>query len=194
MFKVGDKVRIIGGTHYKKKQPVKWGFLKSQTKTFCKIDFHDFIQSKERGDAEDEVVVKEIQVASKFLEKVPDLIVEMPTADDLVAVDKLQDMPDLIPDEEDNIEMNIVEKEAEDFDKEGMRKLDEEEEWDGDDDEPMTFEELNEENEANKAMVMNLQNKINMLQDELSGAIANAKGSGLLEENMKLKQLLKIYL
>ena len=194
MFKIGDKVRIIGGTHYKKKQPVKWGFLKSQTKTFCKIDFHDFIQSKERGDAEDEVVIKEIQVAAKFLEKVPDLIVEMPTADDLVAVDKLQDMPDLIPDEEDNIEMNIVEKEAEDFDKEGMRKLDDEEVWDGDDDKPMTFEELNEENEANKAMVMNLQNKINMLQDELSGAIANAKGSGLLEENMKLKQLLKIYL
>ena len=194
MFKVGDKVRIIGGTHYKKKQPVKWGYLKSQTKTFCKIDFHDFIQSKERGDAEDEVVIKEIQVAAKFLEKVPDLIVEMPTADDLVAVDKLQDMPDLIPDEEDNITINIVEKEADEFDKEGMRKLDEEEEWDGDDDEPMTFEELNEENEANKAMVMNLQNKINMLQDELSGAIANAKGSGLLEENMKLKQLLKIYL
>jgi hypothetical protein len=194
MFKIGDKVRIIGGTHYKKKQPVKWGYLKSQTKTFCKIDFHDFIQSKERGDAEDEVVVKEIQVASKFLEKVPDLIVEMPTADDLVAVDKLQDMPDLIPDEEDNIEMNIVEKEAEDFDKEGMRILDDEEVWDGDDDKPMTFEELNDENELNKAMVINLQNKINMLQDELSGAIANAKGSGLLEENMKLKQLLKIYL
>ena len=195
MFKVGDKVRIIGGTHYKKKQPVKWGILKSQTKTFCKIDFHDFIQSKERGDAEDEVVIKEIQVAAKFLEKVPDLIVEMPTADDLVAVDKLQDMPDLIPDEEDNITMNIVEKEADEFDKEGMRKLDDEEVWDGDgDDPPITFEELNNENEANKAMVMNLQNKINMLQDELSGAIANAKGSGLLEENMKLKQLLKIYL
>ena len=98
-----------------------------------------------------------------------------------------------VPDE-DNITINIVEKEADEFDKEGMRKLDEEEEWDGDDDEPMTFEELNEENEANKAMVMNLQNKINMLQDELSGAIANAKGSGLLEENMKLKELLKIYL
>ncbi len=204
MFKIGDKVRIIGGTHYKKKQPVKWGYLKSQTKTFCKIDFHDFIQSKERGDAEDEVVVKEIQVASKFLEKVPDLVVEMPTADDLVAVDKLQedmdgnDLPEggmtyEVPDE-DNITINIVEKEADEFDKEGMRKLDDEEVWDGHDDEPMTFEELNEENEANKAMVMNLQNKINMLQDELSGAIANAKGSGLLEENMKLKQLLKIYL
>jgi len=192
MFKAGDKVRIIGGTHYKKKQPVKWGYLKSQTKTFCKIDFHDYIQSKERGDAEDEVVVKEIQVASKFLEKVPDLIVEMPTADDLVVVDKLQEESEVV--KEDNIEMNITEKEADEFDKEGMRILDEEEVWDGDDDPPITFEDLNEENEANKAMIINLQNKINMLQDELSGAIANAKGSGLLEENMKLKQLLKIYL
>jgi hypothetical protein len=192
MFKAGDKVRIIGGTHYKKKQPVKWGYLKSQTKTFCKIDFHDYIQSKERGDAEDEVVVKEIQVASKFLEKVPDLIVEMPTADDLVVVDKLQEESEVV--KEDNIEMNITEKEADEFDKEGMRILDEEEVWDGDDDPPITFEDLNEENEANKAIIINLQNKINMLQDELSGAIANAKGSGLLEENMKLKQLLKIYL
>jgi len=193
MFKIGDKVRITGGTHFKKKQPVKWGILKSQTKTFCKIDFHDYIQSKERGDAEDEVVVKEIQVASKFLEKVPDLVVEMPTADDLVVVDKLQeeehDFADL-----DNVEMNITEKEANEFDKEGMRILDDEEVWDGGDDPPITFEDLNEENEANKAMVINLQNKINMLQDELSGAIANAKGSGLLEENMKLKELLKIYL
>lgn len=193
MFKAGDKVRIIGGTHYKKKQPVKWGYLKSQTKTFCKIDFHDYIQSKERGDAEDEVVIKEIQVASKFLEKVPDLVVEMPTADDLVVVDKLQEESEVV--KEDNIEMNITEKEADEFDKEGMRILDDEEVWDGDDDDPpITFEELNEENEANKAMIINLQNKINMLQDELSGAIANAKGSGLLEENMKLKQLLKIYL
>ena len=42
MFKIGDKVRIIGGTHFKKKQPIKWGYVKSQTKTFCKIDYHNF--------------------------------------------------------------------------------------------------------------------------------------------------------
>ena len=192
MYKIGDKVRITGGTHFKKKQPVKWGYVKSQTKTFCKIDFHDYVQSKERGDVEDEVVIKEIQVASKFLEKVPDLIVEMPTADDLVVVDKLKEESEVS--EEDNIEMNITEKEADEYDKEGMKILDEEEVWEGDDDPPITFEELNEENEHNKAMVINLQNKINLLQDELSGAIANMKGSGLLEENMKLKQLLKMYL
>ena len=43
MYKIGDKVRITGGTHFKKKQPVKWGYVKSQTKTFCKIDFHDYV-------------------------------------------------------------------------------------------------------------------------------------------------------
>ena len=207
MFKIGDKVRIIGGTHFKKKQPIKWGYVKSQTKTFCKIDYHNFIWSKERGDAEDEVIIQELQVASKFLEKVPDLVVEMPTADDLVVVDKLQedmdgnDLPEggmtyEVPDE-DNITINIVEKEADEFDKEGMRKLDEEEEWDGDDDEPMTFEELDEENELHKKMIINLQSQVNMLKDELSGAIANAKGyggDGLLDENMKLKALLKMYL
>ena len=197
MFKIGDKVRIIGGTHFKKKQPIKWGYVKSRTKTFCKIDYHHFIESKERGDAEDEVIIQELQVAAKFLEKVPEIVVEMPTADQLVVVDKLKDMPDLIEGEEENIKINITEKEADDFDKEGMRKLEDEEVWDGEDDEPMTFEELNNENEANKCLVLNLQNQVNMLRDELSGAIANMRGSGgdgLLEENMKLKALLKMYL
>ena len=201
-FSIGDKVKIIGGTHHKKKGPQKWGYVKSQTKTYCKIDYHHFIESKERGDAEDEVIIKELQVAAKFLEKVPDLIVEMPTADDLVVVDKLKDMPDLIEGDkevavDDNIEINITEKEAEDFDKEGMRILEEEDVWGGDDDEPMTFEELNNENEDNKAMVLNLQNQVKLLQDELSKVIANMRGSGgdgLLEENMQLKILLKMYL
>ena len=196
-FSIGDKVKIIGGTHYKKKQPQKWGYVRSQTKTFCKIDYHHFIESKERGDAEDEVIIQELQVAAKFLEKVPEIVVEMPTADQLVVVDKLKDMPDLIEGEEENIKINITEKEADDFDKEGMRKLEDEEVWDGEDDEPMTFEELNNENEANKCLVLNLQNQVNMLRDELSGAIANMRGSGgdgLLEENMKLKALLKMYL
>ena len=46
-------------------------------------------------------------------------------------------------------------------------------------------------------MFINLQSQVNMLKDELSGAIANAKGyggDGLLDENMKLKALLKMYL
>ena len=144
-------------------------------------------------------MIKELQVASKFLEKVPDLIVEMPTADDLVVVDNIKDVPDIIEGnkEDDNIKINITEKEADEFDKEGMKKLEDEEVWDGDDDDPpMTFEELNQENDANKCLVLNLQNQVNMLKEELSMAIANMRGSGdgLLEENMQLKILLKMYL
>ena len=107
-------------------------------------------------------------------------------------------MPDLIEGDsevvDDNIKINITEKEANDFDKEGMRILEEEDVWGGEDDEPMTFQELNNENENNKCLVINLQNQVNMLKDELSGAIANMKGDGLLEENMQLKILLKMYL
>ena len=190
-MEIGDKVRIIGGTHHKKKEPVKWGILKSKTKTFCRIDFHDYIQSKERGDAVDEVVVKEIQVASKFLEKVPELIVEMPTKEDLQPVLNLP--------QEDNIDVVIndvdpIQEESNKFNADGFKILEDEEVWDSNEDTPMSFEELNKENDYHKALIVNLENQVNMLKDELSGAIANMKSDTLLSENLKLKSLLKMYL
>jgi hypothetical protein len=195
-MEIGDKVKIIGGTHFRKKGAVRWGILKSKTKTFCRIDLHDYLQSKERGDPIDEVVVKEIQVASKFLEKVEELIITMPTENDLKIVNILPK-----EDEVSDVEMKIedpVKEDASEFDELGLKKaLDEEDEelWDGDgDDKPLSFQELDKLEKKGRELIARLQVEVATLQDELSGGIANMKCSHLTElqdENKKLRELLK---
>jgi hypothetical protein len=194
---IGDKVRIIGGTHFKKKAPAKWGILKSKTKTFSRIDLHDYVQSLERGDPLDEVIVKEIQVASKFLEKVEDMTIEMPTMDDLKVVS-------VLPKEEVKMEItetNVdpVQEDAQEFNADGFRVLIEEENaetWGDETDTPMTFAELDAENNRHKALVEKLQKEVALLNDELSGAIANhcpVRNRDAIE-NQKLRELLKCML
>ena len=217
---IGDKVKVIGGKHFKKKQGIQWGFVKTVTKTFAKIELRVYTQSKEKGDEEDIFETKEIGCSVKFLEKVKEVSFEMPTQEDLKAV---QVLPENVPDpdtgelnpnmiyEDDNVNMVITE--SEEFSKDGLKKgIEEEDEelWCGDDDEPMTFQDLDRENNSNKLRITDLQKEISMLNDNLADAIGKYKrlenkegskegnkdvaDSELLKENNMLKELLKMYL
>lgn len=77
----GDKVRVIGGKWKK-----HWGFLKTISTAFSQVELHHFTQSKSAGDPEDVVEKKVCRVKNKYLEKFPEMVWEMPEADQLQPV------------------------------------------------------------------------------------------------------------
>ena len=121
----------------------------------------------------------------------------MPTMDDLKVVSEL-------PKEEVKIEItetNVdpVQEDAQEFNADGFKVLIEEENaetWGDETDTPMTFAELDAENNRHKALVEKLQKEVALLNDELSGAIANncPVRTDCAVENQKLRELLKCML
>jgi len=77
----GDKVRVIGGKWKK-----HWGFLKTISTAFSQVELHHFTQSKSAGDPEDVVEKKVCRVKNKYLEKFPEMVWEMPEAQQLQPV------------------------------------------------------------------------------------------------------------
>jgi methionine aminopeptidase len=88
MLKVGDKVKITTGTH-----KGKWGYVFIIKDTFCQVKCQEYIKSVARGDSEDVVEERTVRAKKTFIEKIPDTIIEMPTADQLQPVASLDEIP-----------------------------------------------------------------------------------------------------
>ena len=83
-FPKGTKVDISGGKWKK-----KWGYVVSVSRGYSQVEIHDYIKSKAKGDAEDEIKVSVVRVKTPYLKKIVEQVWEMPDAEDLVVVDKL---------------------------------------------------------------------------------------------------------
>jgi hypothetical protein len=99
----GDKVRVIGGKWKK-----HWGFLKTISTAFSQVELHHFTQSKSAGDPEDVVEKKVCRVKNKYLEKFPEMVWEMPEADQLQPVGP--EAPLVMPEVKDPVIEEIVEE------------------------------------------------------------------------------------
>jgi len=80
----GTKVDISGGKWKK-----KWGYVVSVSPGYSQVEIHDYVKSKAKGDAEDEIKVSVVRVKTPYLKKIVEQVWEMPDAEDLVVVDKL---------------------------------------------------------------------------------------------------------
>jgi methionine aminopeptidase len=88
MLKVGDKVKITTGTH-----KGKWGYVFIIKDTFCQVKCQEYLKSIARGDSEDLIEERTVRAKKTFIEKIPDTIIEMPTAAQLQPVASLDDIP-----------------------------------------------------------------------------------------------------
>lgn len=101
-YQAGDRVRIIGGKHKKK---ANFGVVKRAKKKFVDVALQVYIKSKEKGDAFDEIKEMVESVGIGNLEKLPEIIAEMPTMDDCKVVSEL---PEEDPEPEVNEEVKEV--------------------------------------------------------------------------------------
>ena len=83
-FPKGTKVEITSGKWKK-----KWGFVQSVSPGYSQVEIHDYLKSKAKGDAEDEVKVSLCRVKSPYLKKIVEQVWNMPDAEDLAVVEKL---------------------------------------------------------------------------------------------------------
>jgi len=86
MLQVGDKVKINMGTH-----KGKWGYVFIIKDTFVQVKIQEYLKSIARGDSEDVIEERTVRAKKTFLEKIPDTIIEMPTADQLKPVQSFDD-------------------------------------------------------------------------------------------------------
>ena len=83
-FPKGTKVEITSGKWKK-----KWGFVQSVSPGYSQVEIHNYLKSKAKGDAEDEVKVSVWRVKSPYLKKIVEQGWNMPDAEDWVVVDKM---------------------------------------------------------------------------------------------------------
>ena len=100
-MKVGDKVKIVKGTHKN-----KWGFVFIIKESFIQIKTQEYIKSKAQGDSEDVIVEKLVRAKRDFVVPVPEVIIEMPHAEQLVPVPDLPEDFELPPNIEDDPNMS----------------------------------------------------------------------------------------
>jgi glutamine synthetase adenylyltransferase len=81
MLCVGDKVKITKGTHKS-----KWGHILIIKDSFIQVKVVHYIKSKANGDSDDLIETKTVRAKKEFVEKIPDVVVEMPTAENLQPV------------------------------------------------------------------------------------------------------------
>jgi hypothetical protein len=92
MLEIGDKVKITNGTH-----KGKWGYVFIIKETFVQVKIQEYLKSIARGDSEDLIEEKTVRAKKSFIEKIPDTIIEMPTADQLQPVHEFPDELDKVP-------------------------------------------------------------------------------------------------
>ena len=117
-----DKVKINGGKWKK-----HWGYLKTISATFSQVEVHHFTQSKSAGDPEDVVEKKVCRVKNIYLEKFPEMVWDMPTADQLQPVGPdhaLDDCPNgaplVIPDRQSPVPTGGIPVKVEEIIEEGV--------------------------------------------------------------------------
>jgi hypothetical protein len=103
-MKVGDKVKIVKGTHKH-----KWGYVFIIKESFIQIKTQDYIKSKAQGDSEDIIVEKLVRAKRDFVVPVPEVIIEMPVAEQLVPVPDLPEDYELPKMEDDGEAQNMSE-------------------------------------------------------------------------------------
>lgn len=84
MLKVGEKVKIMKGTH-----KGKWGYIFILKDSFIQVKTQDYIKSKAQGDSEDIIVEKIVRAKREFVKPVPGLVLEMPEAHQVQTVCEL---------------------------------------------------------------------------------------------------------
>ena len=153
-FQEGDRVRIIGGKHKKK---ASFGVVKRAKKKFVDVALQVYIKSKEKGDAFDEIKEQVESVGISNLEKMPDIIATMPTADDLKVVDAFAGDEDIIK-EEIQDELDKEDEEAM-FEKVGKDyiEMNEGEPHSSDEEEAITFQDLAKQEKAQRKVIQELQ-------------------------------------
>jgi hypothetical protein len=87
MLQVGDKVKITTGTH-----KGKWGYVFIIKDTFCQVKCQEYLKSIARGDSENVIEERTVRAKKTFIEKIPDTIIEMPSADQLQPVASLDEV------------------------------------------------------------------------------------------------------
>jgi ribosomal protein L24 len=95
-MKVGDKVKIVKGTHKH-----KWGHIFLLKEHFVQVKVQDYIKSKAKGDSEDVIVEKVVRAKREFVIEVPEVVIEMPNADQVQPVIDLPadfDLPKMMSD------------------------------------------------------------------------------------------------
>jgi ribosomal protein L24 len=85
-MKVGDKVKIVKGTHKN-----KWGYVFLLKEHFVQVRTQQYTKSKAKGDSEDVIVEKVVRAKREFVIEVPELIIEMPNEDQVQVVPDLPD-------------------------------------------------------------------------------------------------------
>tara|TARA_R100000988_G_scaffold95272_1_gene61431 strand:+ start:1437 stop:2111 length:675 start_codon:yes stop_codon:yes gene_type:complete len=153
-FKEGDRVRIIGGKHKKK---ANFGVVKRVKKKFVDVALQVYMKSKEKGDAFDEIKEQVESVGIGNLEKMPEIIAEMPTMDDLKVVDAFAGDDDIIK-EEIQEELDQEEEQVM-FEKVGkdVITMNETEPHSSDEEEAITFEDLAKQEKAQRKVIQELQ-------------------------------------
>jgi hypothetical protein len=153
-FQEGDRVRIIGGKHKKK---ASFGVVKRAKKKFVDVALQVYIKSKEKGDAFDEIKEQVESVGISNLEKMPDIIATMPTADDLKVVDAFAGDEDIIKEEiQDELDKEDAEAMFEKVGKDYI-EMNEGEPHSSDEEEAITFQDLAKQEKAQRKVIQELQ-------------------------------------
>jgi hypothetical protein len=153
-FQEGDRVRIIGGKHKKK---ASFGVVKRVKKKFVDVALQVYIKSKEKGDAFDEIKEQVESVGISNLEKMPDIIATMPTADDLKVVDAFAGDEDIIKEEiQDELDKEDAEAMFEKVGKDYI-EMNEGEPHSSDEEEAITFQDLAKQEKAQRKVIQELQ-------------------------------------
>ncbi len=154
-FQEGDRVRIIGGKHKKK---ASFGVVKRVKKKFVDVALQVYIKSKEKGDAFDEIKEQVESVGISNLEKMPDIIATMPTADDLKVVDAFAGDDDIIKEEiQDELDKEDAEVMFEKVGKNDCNQSPEVEVGSSDEEEAITFKDLAKQEKAQRKVIQELQ-------------------------------------